>query len=147
MEKLNNKLMIAVSAIADHGKSDSTRMLIDLLYFEFVTKHKGWKAEIYDRRTAVYNPYVPGGVYTKDRFVVFSHNDEMKISVITDGDVWNKNGKSDRVAIYWQELLKSKNVSVSPMKLQDSLEVVVGCCHPNNDVKDKLMAIAKISFT
>lgn len=47
---LRNKLMIAVSAPSKHGKTESTQMLIDMLYLELITKREGWIAEIFNRK-------------------------------------------------------------------------------------------------
>lgn len=145
MENFNNNLMIAVSATTNHGKTESTRLLIDLLYHELVNNRSGWDAKIYERSKEDYLDYVPGGHYTKDRFVVFIHDTEVKIAVITGGDVWDKYNEPDRVAIYWQKLLETEDLNAGSMKLKDSLEVVVGCCHPNNKVKKKLVEIASDS--
>lgn len=129
--------MLAVSAPKNHGKTESTQMLIDLLYIGLVTRLSGWKAEIYDRRTKSFLPYSLSKPRYKDIFVTFSYHDERKIAIVTAGDVWESH-----VAESWQELLASHSVSVKPMVLQHSLEVVVGGCRPNNSVNKKLIEIA-----
>lgn len=134
--------MLAVSAPKNHGKTESTQMLIDLLYIELVTRLSGWKAEIYDRRTNSFLPYSLSKPRYKDNFVTFSYHDERKIAIVTAGDVWEVRHHLDHVAESWQELFASHSVSVKPMVLQDSLEVVVGGCRPNNSVNKKLIEIA-----
>lgn len=134
--------MLAVSAPKNHGKTESTQMLIDLLYIGLVTRLSGWKAEIYDRRTKSFLPYSLSKPRYKDIFVTFSYHDERKIAIVTAGDVWEVRHHLDHVAESWQELFASHSVSVKPMVLQDSLEVVVGGCRPNNSVNKKLIEIA-----
>lgn len=135
-----NKLFIAVSAPAKHGKSMSTLLLIDLLYIDLVTKRKGWKAEIFDRSSKSFNPYTLGKLPYKDIFVVFSYKEERKIAIVTAGDVW-----STHVVDSYQELIRPYDIHKHPRILQDSYEVVVGCCHPNNKVKKQLVQIANDS--
>lgn len=141
----NNKLMLAVNAPKNHGKTESTQILIDLLYIELVTKSPGWKAEIYDRRTSSFLPYSLAKPRYKDNLVIFSYHDKRKIAIVTGGDVWEVKHLLDHVAVSWQELLNSHNAYKSPMILQNSLEVVVGSCRPNNSVNKKLKEIANDS--
>lgn len=138
----NNKLMLAVDAPKNHGKTESTQMLIDLLYIALVTKHSSWKAEIYNRRTKSFESYSLSKPRYKDIFVIFSYHNERKIAIVTAGDVWEVRHCLDHVAESWQELLISHSVSVRPMVLQYSLEVVVGGCRLNNSVNKKLIEIA-----
>lgn len=137
-----NKLMIAVSAPSKHGKTESTQMLIDLLFLELVTRRKGWTAEIFDRKSKSFGPYALTASRYKDNFVIFSYENERKIAVITSGDNW-----ADHVIDSYQELVKPNDIRniASPKIIQESYEVVVGCCHPNNNVKEKLIEIASDS--
>ncbi|WP_298641439.1 hypothetical protein [uncultured Prevotella sp.] len=141
----NNKLMLAVDASKDHGKTESTKMLIDLLYITLVTKHQGWKAELYNSRTDSFAPYCLTKQRSNDLFVVFSYHNKRKIAIITGGDTWETKHHLTHVAKSWQELLVSHDVKVKPMVLHDSLEIVVGSCHQNNDVNKKLKEIANES--
>lgn len=137
-----NKLMIAVSAPSKHGKTESTQMLIDLLFLEFVTRRKGWKAEIFDRKSKSFSPYTLTTSRSKDIFVVFSYKNERKIAIITSGDNW-----AGSVVDCYQKLVEPKDIrnSTCPKVIQASYELVVGCCHPNNNVKGKLIEIATYS--
>ena len=134
-----NKLMIAVSAPSKHGKTESTQMLIDLLFLELVTRRKGWTAEIFDRKSKSFRPYFLTTPRYKDNFVVFSYKNERKIAIVTGGDNW-----ADHVIDSYQQLVEPNDMrkSASPKVIQKSYEVVVGCCHPNNNVKEKLIEIA-----
>lgn len=139
---LRNKLMIAVSAPSKHGKTESTQMLIDMLYLELITKREGWIAEIFNRKDKTFSSYTLTVPRHKDNFVVFSCNKEKKIAIITSGDNW-----SAPIIDCYQELVAPndiRNVAASKT-IQESYDIVVGCCHPNNNVKKSLEEIAKDS--
>ncbi len=134
--------MIAVSAPRNHGKTESTQMLVDLLYLELVTCRNGWTAEIFNRKSKSFSPYSLTMPRYADYLVVFSYNGERKIAVITAGDVM-----VDWLTESYQKLIEPNDISDSASHkiLQASYEVVVGCCHPNNNVKDTIVTIAKDS--
>lgn len=117
-------------------------MLIDLLFLEFVTRRKGWKAEIFDRKSKSFCPYTLTTSRSKDIFVVFSYKNERKIAIITSGDNW-----AGSVIDCYQKLVEPKDIrnNTCPKVIQASYELVVGCCHPNNNVKGKLIEIATYS--
>ncbi len=139
---LRNKLMIAVSAPSKHGKSESTQMLVDLLYLELVTRRQGWTAEMFSTRTNTFGHYDLTSHRNKDSFVVFSYEGERKIAVITAGDSW-----VEPIIECYQQLVDPNDIrnSACPKVIQESYEVVVGCCHPNNNVKANLIDMANAS--
>lgn len=139
---IKNKLMIAVSAPSRHGKSESTQMLIDLLYLELVSRRKGWTAEIFITRTKTFCPYTLTSPRNKDNFVVFSYKGVRMIAVITSGDTWDGS-----IIDCYQQLVEPNDIrnSACPKVIQESYEVVVGCCHLNNNVKKNLITMANDS--
>lgn len=130
MTKDTDKLLIAISATANHGKTTTGKQLIrnmasDQAFNGRYSNYRVWK--LGKRKTAIPDLLKDG---TGD-WVAFYYDTEdcanPIVAVVTGGDGWS----SELEAVY-------KHVFSS-----DSIKIVVGACRPNNNVHTHLLDYAK----